>query len=43
VDSGMSAEPRWPWELDPGFPTQVGGRHMPEPTSPDRDSSLKDR
>jgi hypothetical protein len=25
--------------FDPGFPTQVGGRHMPGPTSPDRDSS----
>ena len=29
--------------LDPGFPTKVGGRHMSEPTSPVRDSSLKDR
>ena len=25
--------------FDPGFPTQVGGRHMSGPTSPDRDSS----
>src|SRR5580704_13516861 len=25
--------------FDPGFPTQVGGRHVPGPTSPDRDSS----
>src|SRR5579864_9088735 len=25
--------------FDPGFPTQVGGRHLPGPTSPDRDSS----
>jgi hypothetical protein len=30
-------------ELDPGFPTEVGGRHMSEPTGPARDSSLKDR
>src|SRR5262249_57667653 len=29
--------------IDPGFPTKVGGRHMSEPTSPARDSSLKDR
>jgi hypothetical protein len=29
--------------FDPGFPTKVGGRHMSEPTSPVRDSSLKDR
>jgi hypothetical protein len=29
--------------LDPGFPTKVGGRHVSEPTSPVRDSSLKDR
>ena len=26
--------------FDPGFPTKVGGRHMSEPTSPVRDSSL---
>jgi hypothetical protein len=25
--------------FDPGVPTHVGGRHMPGPTSPDRDSS----
>jgi len=31
------------WRIDPGFPTKVGGRHMAEPTSPARDSSLKDR
>ena len=30
-------------ELDPGFPTKVGGRHVTEPTGPARDSSLKDR
>ena len=28
------------WSVDPGFPTKVGGRHMSEPTSPARDSSL---
>ena len=27
--------------LDPRFPTKVGGRHMSEPTSPVRDSSLR--
>jgi hypothetical protein len=40
---GISAEPLRPLEFDPGFPTNVGGRHMSGPTSPVRDSSLKDR
>src|SRR5688572_15365293 len=31
------------WSIDPGFPMKVGGRHMSEPTSPARDSSLEDR
>ena len=31
------------WSVDPGFPTKVGGRHVTEPTSPVRDSSLEDR
>jgi hypothetical protein len=31
------------WSVDPGFPTKVGGRRVSEPTSPVRDSSLKDR
>src|SRR5690349_15579991 len=37
------AEPQWPQELRPREPTEVGGRHMSEPTGPVRDSSLQDR